>query len=76
MRATTLMDGDRKELIVPNKELITGKLINWSLHDPTVRLVVPVGVAYGSDTAAVARVLQEAPSSARPCSKRRRRRSY
>lgn len=60
MRATTLVDGDRKELIVPNKSLITGKLINWSLHDPIVRLVVPIGVAYGTDTAAVARVLQEA----------------
>jgi len=60
MRATTLVDGDRKELIVPNKSLITGKLVNWSLHDPIVRLVVPVSVAFGTDTAAVGRVLQEA----------------
>jgi potassium efflux system protein len=59
MRATTILDGDRKELIVPNKELITGKLVNWSLHDSTVRLVVPVGVAYGSDPATVVRILQQ-----------------
>jgi len=59
MRATTVVDGDRKELIVPNKELITGKLVNWSLRDSTVRLVVPIGVAYGSDTTAVVRILLE-----------------
>ncbi len=59
MRATTLIDSDRKELIVPNKELITGKLVNWCLNDPTVRLVLPISVAYGSDTTAVVRILQE-----------------
>jgi potassium efflux system protein len=50
IRATTVTDWDRRELIVPNKEFITGKLINWSLSDPITRVVVPVGVAYGSDT--------------------------
>ena len=48
IRATTVTDWDRRELIVPNKEFITGKLINWSLSDPITRVVVPVGVAYGS----------------------------
>lgn len=51
MRATTITDWDRKELIVPNKTFITDQLINWSLSDPVVRLIVPVGVAYGSDIA-------------------------
>jgi len=50
IRATTVTDWDRRELIVPNKEFITGKLINWSLSDPITRVVIPVGVAYGSDT--------------------------
>jgi potassium efflux system protein len=50
IRATTVTDWDRRELIVPNKEFITGQLINWSLSDPITRIVVPVGVAYGSDT--------------------------
>jgi potassium efflux system protein len=50
IRATTIRDWDRKELVVPNKEFITGKLINWSLSDPILRLVIPVGIAYGSDT--------------------------
>ncbi|MCK6484574.1 MAG: mechanosensitive ion channel [Phycisphaerae bacterium] len=50
IRATTVMTGDRKELIVPNKEFITGRVVNWTLTDPTLRIVLPVGVAYGSDT--------------------------
>jgi potassium efflux system protein len=51
MRATTITDWDRKELVVPNREFITGQLINWTLSDSIMRLVVPVGIAYGSDTA-------------------------
>ena len=50
IRATTIIDWDRKELIVPNKEFITGQLINWSLSDPIVRFSINVGIAYGSDT--------------------------
>jgi potassium efflux system protein len=50
IRATTIVDWDRKELIVPNKEFITGQLINWSLSDPVTRFKVYVGIAYGSDT--------------------------
>ncbi len=42
---------------MPNKEFITGKLINWSLSDPITRVVVPVGVAYGSDTQATEKLL-------------------
>jgi potassium efflux system protein len=51
IRATTVRDLDRRELIVPNKNFITGELINWSLSDKILRLIIPVGVAYGSDTA-------------------------
>ena len=49
MRATTITDWDRRELLVPNKSFITGSLVNWSLSDPITRLVIPVGIAYGSD---------------------------
>jgi potassium efflux system protein len=48
IRATTIRNWDGKELLVPNKEFITGRLLNWSLSDPTTRLVLSVGVAYGS----------------------------
>jgi potassium efflux system protein len=50
IRATTIEDWDRKELIVPNKDFITGQLINWTLSDKIIRIKVPVGIAYGSDT--------------------------
>lgn len=50
MRATTITDWDRKELIIPNKEFVTGQVINWSLSDTILRIIVPVGIAYGSDT--------------------------
>jgi potassium efflux system protein len=49
MRATTIRDFDNRELLVPNKEFITSRLLNWSLSDPVTRRVVEVGVAYGTD---------------------------
>ncbi len=48
-RATTITDWDRKELVVPNKEFVTGKLLNWTLTDQINRIVIRVGVAYGTD---------------------------
>jgi potassium efflux system protein len=50
IRATTVTNWDRKELVVPNKELITGRLLNWTLSDTTNRIVITVGLAYKSDT--------------------------
>ncbi|HBB9966289.1 TPA: mechanosensitive ion channel [Vibrio parahaemolyticus] len=48
-RSTTIIDWDNKEIVVPNKVFITDKLINWSLTDSVTRVVIRVGVAYGSD---------------------------
>lgn len=50
IRATTICDWDRKEVIVPNKEFVTGKMINWTLSNRMLRLIIPIGIAYGSDT--------------------------
>jgi potassium efflux system protein len=36
-------------LLAPNKEFVTGRRLNWSLSDPVTRIVLVVGVAYGSD---------------------------
>lgn len=49
MRATRIVDWDQKELVIPNKTFITGQLVNWTLSNPITRLVIPVGIAYGSD---------------------------
>lgn len=59
MRATTITDWDQKELIVPNKAFITEKMINWTLTDPTTRVVIPIKIAYGSDIELAHKVMLE-----------------
>lgn len=49
IRATTITDFDRKDIIVPNKTFITGQLINWSLTDTITRVTLKLGIDYGSD---------------------------
>lgn len=60
IRATTITDFDRKDIIVPNKTFITGQLINWSLSDTVTRVTIKVGVAYGSDLDKVKALLYKA----------------
>ncbi|MEM1190256.1 MAG: mechanosensitive ion channel domain-containing protein [Pseudomonadota bacterium] len=48
-RATVIETFEGKELMIPNKELITSTVTNWSLSSTRLRIVVPVGIAYGSD---------------------------
>ena len=59
IRATTITDWDRKEIIVPNKSFITEQVINWTLSDPITRIVIQVGVSYGSDVQLAHRVMEE-----------------
>ncbi|WP_295539958.1 mechanosensitive ion channel domain-containing protein [uncultured Thiohalocapsa sp.] len=59
IRATTVRTWDRQELLVPNKELITGRITNWTLSDSINRVVVPVGIEYGSDTRKALQILAE-----------------
>lgn len=49
IRATTITDFDRKEIIVPNKVFVTDQLINWSLTDTVTRVIIKIGVAYETD---------------------------
>lgn len=60
IRATTIRGYDRKELLVPNKELITGRLLNWSLSDAVTRLMIVVGVAYDTDVEKAHALMREA----------------
>jgi len=50
IRATTLMDLDNREILIPNEALISERVTNWTLSNSVTRLTVPVGIAYGSDT--------------------------
>ncbi|HGN0868204.1 TPA: mechanosensitive channel MscK [Providencia alcalifaciens] len=63
IRATTIVDFDRKEVIIPNKAFVTERLINWSLSDTVTRITISLGVAYGSDLEKVKRVLLQAATS-------------
>ena len=60
IRATTIRNRDAQELLVPNKEFITGRLLNWSLTDQMSRLQIPIGIAYGSDVQKAMRLMEEA----------------
>ena len=60
IRATTVRNWDRKELLVPNKEFITGRLLNWSLSDQMTRVVIIAGVAYGTDVEKALALMREA----------------
>jgi potassium efflux system protein len=49
IRATAIINGDNQTMIVPNREFITGNLVNWTHKDKVLRVTIKVGVAYGSD---------------------------
>ncbi|WED21444.1 mechanosensitive ion channel [Vibrio sp. JC009] len=49
IRATTIVNFDRQEVMVPNRNLITNEVINWTRSDTINRVVIGIGVAYGSD---------------------------
>ena len=59
IRATTITLWDKSEMIVPNKEFITTKLINWTLSDSKRRVDIPVRVSYDADLAIVKQTLVE-----------------
>jgi potassium-dependent mechanosensitive channel len=59
IRATTVTDWDNKEQVIPNQNFLINPLINWTLSDPITRLVVRVGIAYGSDTEKALRVMTD-----------------
>ncbi|MGM8852168.1 mechanosensitive channel MscK [Salinicola halophyticus] len=60
IRATTVIDFDRKEIIIPNKTFVTDQLINWSLSDNVTRVVLTYGVSHGSDLDEVHRLMRQA----------------
>ncbi|MFO1418088.1 MAG: DUF3772 domain-containing protein [Methylotetracoccus sp.] len=59
VRATEIATFDRASVFVPNSELIASAVVNRTYADPHGRIIVPVGIAYGSDTQQVRRALQE-----------------
>jgi potassium efflux system protein len=60
IRASTMRTAQGAEVILPNAELISNRVINWTLSDFKRRIEIPVGVAYGSDPTSVMEIVTSA----------------
>jgi small-conductance mechanosensitive channel len=58
LRSTMVQAFDHGDVIIPNADLITNQVTNWTLSNRQVRLIIPVGVVYGSDVALVMETLK------------------
>jgi len=59
MRSTLITTLDNIDIIVPNSKLVEDTITNWTYRDKLMRIRIPIGVAYGSDTALVKQALLE-----------------
>jgi len=63
LRSTRVLDFDNNLIISPNADLIKTKIINYSFPEEQVRIIVDVGVAYGSDLKKVRKILLDIAKS-------------
>lgn len=59
LRSTTVITNDNISIIVPNSDFVTSTVTNWSYGDDRVRIRLPLGVAYGTDTEKLRRAMLE-----------------
>ena len=59
IRSSTVRTWSGAEMIIPNSELVSQRVINWTLSDRQRRIDIPVGVAYGTDRHQVLALLLE-----------------
>ncbi|WP_392563811.1 miniconductance mechanosensitive channel MscM [Orbus wheelerorum] len=57
-RATTIVDWDRKEIVMPNKAFVTEQLVNWSLSDAITRIVLTIPATIDADSELVMDILK------------------
>jgi len=58
-RATTIIDWDKKELIIPNQSLILENLVNWTLSNHITRVTFMLGLAYDTDTELAEKIIMD-----------------
>ncbi len=58
-RATTIIDWDKKELIIPNQSLILENLVNWTLSNHITRVTFMLGLAYDTNTELAEKIIME-----------------
>ena len=63
IRATEIETLDNQDMLIPNAELVSGRVTNWVLHNPYGRLKLKIGVAYGSDVKKVISILEDIAST-------------
>jgi small-conductance mechanosensitive channel len=63
IRASKVRTFDGSDVVVPNGDFISARLINWTLSDQKRRIIVPVGVAYGTDPEKVLGILERVARS-------------
>ncbi len=63
IRSSTVKTFQGAEVIIPNGNFISGKVINWTLSESLRRVELPIGVAYGSDVKLVCKLLEQAATA-------------
>lgn len=66
MRTTLVNTNDNVDLLIPNSEFTTGRVVNWTLNEEATRLHIPFGVAYGTSKEKVQAAALEAAERVGP----------
>jgi small-conductance mechanosensitive channel len=59
LRSTVIETFDRSEVVVPNSDLVSNQVTNWTLSHRFARIIIQLGVVYGSDVPLVMQTLME-----------------